>query len=137
MRGYVILVLVLIFGVFITGCTQSSVPSSNPSSVQSGSSAIPQTPSPPSGQTVQVTIREKAFNPSILTISTGTTVIWTNYDTVIHRVVHLPGPGEDELFHSDRLDPGQSFSYTFTKPGRYEYADPQYAGGRTSSVIVT
>ena len=55
----------------------------------------------------------------------------------VHRVVHLPGPGQDELFHSDRLDPGQSFSYTFTKPGRYGYADPQYAGGRTSSVIVT
>lgn len=90
-----------------------------------------------SGPTVPVTIQEKLFNPNIVTITAGTTVVWTNKDKMSHRVVHLPGPGEEELFHSDRIDIGQSFSYTFMKQGRYEYSDPQYGSGRTSSVIVT
>jgi manganese oxidase len=137
MRDYAILVIVLIFGVFIIGCTQPSLPSGNPASTPAIAPAATQSGTAPSGPAASVTIRDKAFNPAILTISSGTTVTWTNDDKVSHRVVHLPGPQADELFHSDRLDPGQSFSYTFTKPGRYEYADPQYAGGRTSSVIVT
>ena len=137
MREYAILVIVLIFGVLIIGCTQPSLPAAQPASQSSVAPAATQAVNAPSGATVAVTIRDKAFNPTILTISTGTTVTWTNNDKMAHRVVHLPAAGQDEAFHSDRLDPGQSFSYTFTKAGRYEYSDPQYGSGRTNSVIVT
>jgi plastocyanin len=136
MRKYTILLVVLIFGVFVIGCTQPSSPPAQPASATTAP-VVSQTALIPSGPSVAVTIREKAFNPDKLTITSGTTVVWTNNDKMSHRVVHLPGPGADELFHSDRMDPGQSFSYTFTTPGRYEYSDPQYGSGRTSSVIVT
>jgi plastocyanin len=137
MREFAILIAILIFGIFIIGCTQPSLPSGQPASTPAVAPVTTQAAQIPSGPTVSVTIREKAFNPDTLTLAAGTTVVWTNNDKMSPRVVHLPGAGAVELFHSDRLDPGQSFSYTFLSPGRYEYSDPQYGSGRTSSVIVT
>ncbi|HUH79277.1 MAG TPA: plastocyanin/azurin family copper-binding protein [Methanoregula sp.] len=136
MWKYGILIIALICALFVAGCTsQPAAPAAAPAAVQATGQASGQGSG--SGATATVLIEDKAFNPAILNIDTGTKVTWINQDTVSHRVVHQPGPGETELFHSDRLDPGQSFSYTFTQPGRYNYADPQYAGGRTSLVIVT
>jgi len=84
-----------------------------------------------------VVIRQKSFDEDVITISPGTTVVWTNEDTFNHRVVHMPElPSERELFHSDLLTKGDTFSYTFQTPGRYYYSSPQYAGGRKSVVIV-
>jgi plastocyanin len=84
-----------------------------------------------------VIIKQRAFDPDIITISPGTTVIWTNEDPMMHRVVHLPGPNSPELFHSDPLSTGQSFSYTFQNSGSYNYGDPQLGSGRTPKVIVS
>jgi plastocyanin len=84
-----------------------------------------------------VHIIASSFDPDIVNIQPGTTVTWVNEDTISHRVEHLPElPSEKLLFRSDSLSPGQSFSYTFTEPGRYSYGDPQHAGGRSPLVIV-
>ena len=136
MRQYVILIIALVIGVMLMGCTTPSAPAAQTSQSPASQLAAPASAPAPTGPTAQITIRDMAFNPSILNVRTGTTVVWTNDDKGAHRVVHMPGNNQDELFHSDRLDPGQSFSYTFTKPGRYSYADPQNAGGRTSLIIV-
>jgi plastocyanin len=86
-----------------------------------------------------VEIIQSSFDPDIVTISAGTTVVWTNKDTTFnHRVVHLPElPSDKELFHSESLSYGDTFSYTFNQPGRYRYSDPQHGSGRYSLVIVT
>jgi len=128
MLKYGILIMVLIGALFVAGCTSqpAAAPSAQSAPAQSSGQAATQAPT---GPTSTILIEQKAFNPSQLTVAVGTTVTWINQDTVSHRVVHQPGKGETELFHSDRLDPGQSFSYTFTQPGKYFYTDPQYAGG--------
>src|SRR6202008_4495521 len=63
-----------------------------------------------------VKIDNFSFGPANLTIGAGTTVTWTNNDDVPHTVV-----SDDKLFKSKALDTDDKFSYTFTKPGTYNY----------------
>ena len=64
----------------------------------------------------EVKIDNFSFGPATLTVAAGTTVTWTNNDDVPHNVV-----SDDKLFKSKALDTDDKFSYTFTKPGTYNY----------------
>lgn len=77
------------------------------------------------GQAVAVSIvpgalnpPSKGFSPDNLTLVIGVnnTVTWTNNDSTIHTVT-----ANDGSFGSGYLNPGSSYSYTFTKPGVFEY----------------
>jgi plastocyanin len=61
-----------------------------------------------------VTIKSFKFDPDMLTIKTGTTVIWTNEDSPAHNI-------KSDIFLSPVLATGESFSYTFNKAGTYNY----------------
>ncbi len=65
---------------------------------------------------VAVKIDNFSFSPATLTVSAGTTVRWTNRDDIPHTVV-----SEDKIFKSKVLDTDEQFTYTFTKPGTYDY----------------
>jgi plastocyanin len=58
------------------------------------------------------------FVPStiVIVIGVNNTVTWVNNDIAIHTVTSDSG-----IFDSGYLNPGQSWSYTFTNPGTYEY----------------
>jgi len=58
------------------------------------------------------------FSPTTITVVIGvnSTVVWTNYDSAEHTVT-----ATDNSFNSGFIQPGQSFSYTFTTPGTYGY----------------
>ena len=64
----------------------------------------------------QIKIDNFTFGPPSLTVSSGTTVTWINNDDVPHTVV-----SDDKVFRSKALDTDDKFSYTFTKPGTYNY----------------
>lgn len=64
--------------------------------------------------TNSVEIKDFAFNPSTINIKAGTVVTWTNQDTIKHDVKL------DEI-QSPNLAKGQSWSYSFTTPGNYNY----------------
>jgi len=64
----------------------------------------------------QITIKNFDFAPASLTVSAGANVTWTNQDGEPHTVT-----SESGLFRSGALDTGQSFSFTFAKPGTYKY----------------
>jgi len=66
--------------------------------------------------TVDVDIQGFAFSPGDLTITTGTTVRWTNLDGVAHTSTS-DGAGWD----SGSLANGQDYSFTFTTAGSYPY----------------
>jgi plastocyanin len=75
---------------------------------------------------VSVAIRNFAFSPRILTVSNGTTVTWTNQDPTLHQVINDPGgsgfnPGLGDIFESDPLEKGESYSFTFTSTGLFPY----------------
>jgi plastocyanin len=68
-------------------------------------------------QPVEVKIDNFTFAPPTLTVAAGTTVKWVNRDDIPHTVV-----SEDKsTFKSKAMDTDDSFSYTFTKPGTYNY----------------
>ena len=63
------------------------------------------------------------FQPKEITVMTGvnTTVTWTNDDPGVVHTVHSDLPEFDSSF----LDPGKTFTHTFTKPGTFSYhCDP-------------
>jgi plastocyanin len=64
----------------------------------------------------QIKIDNFTFGPTNLTVASGTTVTWINNDDVPHTVV-----SDDKVFRSKALDTDDKFSYTFTKPGTYNY----------------
>jgi plastocyanin len=70
-----------------------------------------------SATTVQVTIQNFAFSPQTITIAPGTKVVWTQKDSAPHTVT-----SDNNAFPaSNDLSSGQTYSYTFTKPGKYPY----------------
>ena len=64
----------------------------------------------------QIKIDNFTFGPTSLTVASGTTITWINNDDVPHTVV-----SDDKVFRSKALDTDDKFSYTFTKPGTYNY----------------
>jgi plastocyanin len=66
---------------------------------------------------VHVSIVYRAYQPSTTTVNVGETVTWTNTALIQHTVTAVGG-----AFDSGRLNPQESFSVTFTKPGEYLYA---------------
>src|SRR5215210_8604443 len=66
------------------------------------------------GKTMTVNIKDFAFNPPNITVAPGTTVTWVNNDQAPHTVTATDPAG---AFDSGTLQPGQSFSVTFTQPG--------------------
>src|SRR5215204_6396924 len=77
-----------------------------------------------------VVIANLAFDPSAITVPTGTTVAWTNDDAVPHTVTSTDG-----AFDSGIFDPGGSFAFTFNEPGSFAYVcqlHPQMQGTVTA-----
>ena len=69
-----------------------------------------------SAANAEVKIDNFSFGPQTLTVSVGTTVVWTNRDDIPHTVISTDG-----VFKSKVRDTDEKFSYTFTKAGTYPY----------------
>ena len=63
-----------------------------------------------------VKIDNFTFAPARLAVKAGTTVTWRTEDDIPHTVTSAT-----RLFKSKALDTDDSFSFTFTEPGTYEY----------------
>jgi plastocyanin len=63
------------------------------------------------------------YNPSPLTVSVGTTVIWTNNDSTGHTVTegNPSGTTPTNGFDSGILAPGKTFSHNFDTAGTTQY----------------
>src|SRR5215217_7785694 len=70
------------------------------------------------GKTMTVSIKNFAFNPPNATVAPGTTVTWVNNDQTAHTAT---ATDPARAFDSGTLQPGQSYSFTFDKPGTYAY----------------
>ena len=67
--------------------------------------------------TAAISISNFAFSPSSITVLPGTKVTWTNNDSVAHTIIS----DSDNLLNSQNIEPGDTFSYTFTTPGTTAY----------------
>jgi plastocyanin len=62
-----------------------------------------------------------AFSPNPIQVSVGSTVTWTNNDSVIHTVNSGTSPTQSGLFSSPIMNPQDTFEYTFTEAGEVPY----------------
>jgi plastocyanin len=72
------------------------------------------------------TLTTDAYSPNPIQVSVGTTVTWTNDDAQPHTVTSGSNGQPDNKFNSSPnftplLNPGQTFSFTFTEAGNYPY----------------
>ncbi|MBI5728622.1 MAG: cupredoxin family copper-binding protein [Candidatus Magasanikbacteria bacterium] len=70
----------------------------------------------PKPQTVSIEISNFSFQPQILTVAPGTTVVWTNRDGAPHTAT-----AQDRSFDSGTLNTNGTFSRTFTTAGTFSY----------------
>jgi len=86
----------------------------------------PQTTGSASGSG-EVRIIDFRFEPTVLNVTLGTTVSWTNEDDAPHTAT-----AEDDAFDTGRLDKGESAEVPFDAPGTYDYicAFHTYMDGR-------
>lgn len=80
--------------------------------------ASPSSSDPVKSGTVQIAYRNITINPDTLRVKTGTTIHWTNFDSVTHNVTSESGP---QHFTSGSLPAGKGFSVTLNKPGKIDY----------------
>jgi plastocyanin len=122
--------------VLVAGCGSSSNSSSSSSSSASSSTAkttstsaglktdttpkyaSPEPSSPVQSGTVQVAYRNIAINPDTLKVKVGSTIKWTNYDSVEHNVTSEGGP---QKFASKDFGEGGTYEIKANKPGVIHY----------------
>jgi plastocyanin len=78
----------------------------------------------------EVWIQGRAFNPSSIPITAGTTITWTNKDGIDHTVTSNSG-----LFDSGHINNNGTFSHLFSTAGTFAYHCSIHTT-MTASVIV-
>lgn len=65
----------------------------------------------------------KFFDPLILNVPLGTTVIWKNLDSTLHTVTSASAEGgkSGTIFDSSYLTGGKKFQHTFSSAGTFDY----------------
>jgi plastocyanin len=103
--------------------------------LQTPASTIAQETSPPvvvvSPGENQVWLFDLAIIPEVINVTVGTTVTWTDYDTLPYTIM-----SDDGLFLSPELDWGMSWSFTFAESGSYSYHVSDDMNGLVGQVIV-
>jgi plastocyanin len=98
--------------------TQPQAPAAQPQYAAAPQMQAPAPSAPAAGaqnqQNVSVNVQNFAFDPPNITVAPGATVTWVNNDQAPHTVTATDPAG---AFDSGTLQPGQSFSFTFTQPG--------------------
>jgi plastocyanin len=92
------------------GSSSSSPSSSSTTTTTGGPTAAVSIPS--NARTLTTT----AFGANPLAVAVGTTVTWTNNDTIAHDSV-----ADGQQWNSGILNPGQSFSFKFANTGTFTY----------------
>ncbi len=61
-------------------------------------------------------MRTMTFAPNRIEIAAGTTIVWTNSDPLVHTIT-----ADDKSWDSGAIEPGKTWSHTFTQPGEYAF----------------
>lgn len=107
-------VIGLVLIVAACGGPSPTTSTSTPTAVPTTAPIATSTTAPTSGGN-NVSIASFAFSPQSLTVTAGTKVTWTNKDSTTHTVTADGGA------FNHMLSPGDTFSFTFTKAGTYQY----------------
>jgi plastocyanin len=81
---------------------------------------------------VNVDIINLMFLPANVTVTTGTTVTWTNRDNIQHTITSVTG-----AFDSGYIDPGKAYNFTFNQTGSFEYSCSIHPSMTPGTITVT
>ncbi len=73
-----------------------------------------------------------AFSPVEIAVAAGTTVTWTNLDSIAHTTT-----SEDAHWDSGSMSPRDTFELGFAEPGTYDYFCAIHPGSMRATVIVS
>lgn len=125
MGGILALIVLVISGYLLisTGKPTPNPMTQDPSTTQSATEVTAD---------AMVSIEKAGFNPATIQVKAGSTITWTNNDTMAHALSFI---GHDDL-DSDSLSPGDTYSLTFDTVGSYPYNDPASTSLFSGSVDV-
>lgn len=108
-------IVLFAFSVALAGCASPSSPDATASSSETRA-----TPT-----TAHVEMKDNEYSPEAITVAVGTIVTWTNYDAIGHTITPVDksqwgSEGSGDEFEA-WLQEGQTWSFTFSKPGTYAY----------------
>lgn len=89
-------------------------PTSKPAQPTSTPAQLTPTPSPAFAMSAHVSIQDNKFVDRTVTIGAGGTVTWRHDGEVPHNLIAA-------AFDSGLMDSGETFSFTFSTPGTYQY----------------
>jgi plastocyanin len=109
--------MIAVTGLLLAACNGGA----SPTTAASSGAASGSTGASTGTGAATVTIQNIAFSPATLTVKAGTTVNFSNQDTVGHTATNgVNGtPDPNALFDID-LPAGTAGSFTFDKPGTYQ-----------------
>jgi plastocyanin len=102
--------------------TATAAPAATTAAAATATAAPTLTPSPTSAPAV-VEMGDHFFDPAQLTVKVGATVTWKSVGQSTHDLA-----ARDGSFSLGAMSFGQTFSFTFTKAGRYPYVCMQHEG---------
>lgn len=116
--GSVVIVIIIAVVAIVAERGKSSTSSE---ATPTPTASVAATASPVSDATsAAVEIKNFAFSPATITVKKGTTVTWTNQDSMNHTVTSdagiIGGP------NSQQFGQGQTYSFTFSDLGTYSYS---------------
>jgi plastocyanin len=121
----------LVVGLLLAGCGGSSAAALSPTSTATATATAAPTATATSVPTATpnsspATVRiagdyygQLSFSPATITIAVGTTLVWTNSTTVAHT--STSDAGSAVSWDSGMINPGATFSFTFTRAGTFTY----------------
>jgi plastocyanin len=131
--SWLIIGIILGAGVLAATAGRSSAGGWWPSAVDRWSSIRARFSGPAAaGSPVTVLILDGSFSPPTITVRPGTTVRWVSRSAIRHTTTSFDG-----LWDSPNLSGGESYAFTFAKPGEYRYLCRQHLlQGMIATIIV-
>jgi plastocyanin len=83
--------------------------------------------------TVAIAYRNIAINPDTVKVKVGSTIKWTNYDSVEHNVTSEGGP---QQFASKTFGEGATFQVIASKPGVIHYQCTIHPASMNGTIVV-
>jgi plastocyanin len=87
------------------------------------------------GGVTKVDMKNIQFDPQTVTVKKGSTVDWTNEDSVNHDVTKVSGPGPNFSSGTGNLASGASYQQTFKTAGTIKYQCTVHPG-MTGTIVV-
>jgi plastocyanin len=76
------------------------------------------------------TLGTAAYAPNPITVTAGSTVTWTNTDSIAHTTT-----SDSPMFDSGTMNPGATYNFTFQTKGTFPY-HCSFHRGMVASVVV-